>query len=1189
MRPELPEGTTTRAALLALGALAAAKAVGLVALMTALATALASLAGGGALDLAPLLAWGGMGAMLRAGAAWGSKVVAQRAAIGVKEEQRAALLRRRLASAGADDADAGAEAALASRGLDQLDPYFRDYLPALVSTAVIPPIVGVWILGVDWVSALILVLTIPLVPLFMVLIGLHTQERVGQAQAGLDRLSHHLSELAAGLPVLVGLRRDRQQREALRDVAERYRLATMATLRTAFMSSFALELIATLSVAVVAVFIGVRLVYGGMDLRAGLIALMLAPECFASLRELGSAHHASEDGLAALRRVKAVLAKPMPGRPLGGEGPETAVPSDGPVALADASSDAAQVALGAPVARVSSLLVTRAEGRECVGPVDLELRAGRLLILRGPSGSGKSTVLAALAGTLRDGAASSVAADVTGLDDARIAYAPQAPVFASETAREELELVGEDAMDALLALLPERLADAPLSTLSPGERRRVGVARACAKAAAILHTGGTPLVLLDEPTAHLDRSSAARVLGLLDALRRSGAALAVATHDADLAALADDTLTFAEGGVARFARGSGHEQLSGLERGAKPAAARPSFAPLVEEPAAPGEKAGRPAAEIDAMPAASAATSARETWAAAWRVLPVRSPRLWFAVLLGSLSVLAASALSGLSGWLIVQASYQPPMLHLMVAIVGVRFFGLARAALRYRERLSTHDVVLRWTTSVRVRLWDALGSDARGWGRLTRPGGALGTLVAEVDELRDALPRVLVPIPAAVLACLGTSVAVGIVLPAALPATLACCVLALLLIPWLVTALERRAAAHLVAHGALVARSTGALYAAAPDLAANGLGGAALRRFAESEAASAAHLRRDAIGQGAGRALASLLSAAGAIAALVTAAGADARLLALVVLLLLALDEPLGQLADASRNVPVLTHMLRRLAPWLGAADTAERGLEPDAEQEPRRAKVDAVRADGLAAGYDRRAPAVFSGVSGEATPGALWAVTGPSGSGKSTFVATLLGFLAPREGSAAVRAVDEGGWVTVVGQGAGEDVAAAPGASLGEGESAGELRDAAHRGVAWCPQDGYVFDSTLRGNLALGRPRSEAPGEAELVAALERVGLGPWFRALPQGLDTTTGAGGSRLSGGQRQRLAVARTLVAGAGVVILDEPTAHLGADEGAELVRDVLVGAGPTALLLVTHDAGLASHADVLSVLPGTRRV
>ncbi len=1134
MRPEIPEGTTTRGWLLALGALAATKAAGLIALMSALAAALTQAASGHGVDVAALLWWGIPGALARAGAHWGTRVVAQRAALGIKEELRAQLVAKRLASGQARGA---AEASvLASRGLDGLDPYFRDYLPALVASAIIPLAVGARILLADWVSALILVLTIPLVPIFMILIGLHTAERVQEAQNGLDRLSHHLSELARGLPVLVGLRRAEQQRKALFEVSERHRESTMATLRTAFLSSFALELIATLSVAVVAVFIGVRLVGGSMGLEAGLVALMLAPDCFLPLRELGSAHHASEDGVAALRRVRAEL--------------QAADREELAAAGASAVSDGLEV---------RELVVSRGDGREGVGPVSFDAPAGAITALTGPSGSGKSSVLETLAGLLRPAPADepdardTVTGALRGLDPARRAYIAQAPQFAQGTAREELAVVGgADPFAELAELLPERLWDAQLQRLSPGERRRVAVARGLARARVLLAADGASVVLLaDEPTAHLDPRSAQRVRALIGRIAAQGACVVLATHEPALASQADVRVRFgSQAGVRPAVEPLGEAPLlPSLGTGSDPAAQH-------EGARATGSGSSEPPAAGDDRPAPR-----RGLPRGAWGLLPLRSWRLWLAVLLGALSVLAAAALSALSGWLIVRASTQPHIMYLLTAIVGVRAFGLARAVLRYRERLATHDVILRYTSRLRVRLWDALGSDARGWSKLTRPGGALGTLVAQVDELRDALPRVLVPVPAAILAGLGSILAVALLAPAALPVTLAVVLLGLLALPLLVMALERSAAAHAADHRAAQAERTGRIMAAAPDASANGLASAELVRFAADDAAGSTQLRRDAFGAGAGRAAASLLAGLGAIAAVLTAAGGTApELLALSVLLLLALDEPLGQLADALRNAPVVTGMLGRLAPWLLGAARAQEST-PVAQ----RPAVDGLRVEALEASYSEAAPAVFSGVSGEATAGRAWAITGPSGSGKSTLIATVLGFLPPRSGAVAARTPQ--GWRDIV-------------LPAGSAESVdAKARDA----VAWCPQEGYVFDSTLRGNLALARDRDDAPDDAAMVTALGRVGLGPWFERLPEGLETRTEAGGEALSGGQRQRLAVARTLLSGAGGVGLDEPTAHLGADESGELVADVLGGAGDTALVLVTHDEALASLASAHTTL------
>ncbi len=286
--------------------------------------------------------------MVRALVVWGTQVVARRTALGAKEELRLRLAARLVSNTGTgagsafgdgvaggagDDgapegnatgsssgaglassalratAGQGGGTVLATRGLDALDNYYTQFLPALVGCAVVPLLIGARILFADWVSALIIVLTVPLVPLFMVLIGWYARDRVERAAGALATLSNHLVELAKGLPVLVGLGRARAQTEALRRVSDEYRSTTMATLRVAFLSALALELIATLSVAVVAVFIGIRLVQGGIGLETGLLVLILAPECYLPLRELGTAHHASEDGREAMERAGRVLVR----------------------------------------------------------------------------------------------------------------------------------------------------------------------------------------------------------------------------------------------------------------------------------------------------------------------------------------------------------------------------------------------------------------------------------------------------------------------------------------------------------------------------------------------------------------------------------------------------------------------------------------------------------------------------------------------------------------------------------------------------------------------------------------------------------------------------------------------------------------------------------------------------------------
>lgn len=380
MRPQFPAGPANRLALYWLGVLAALKALSLVLMAQAVASVLAGLVSQSP-AWADQLGWGLAGVVLRSLTVWAQGVASRRAALGVKEELRTGLLEHALRNgtraAGPSD---GGLAILATRGLDALDSYYSQFLPALVNCAAIPLLLGARILFADWVSAVVIVLTVPLVPVFMVLIGRYTEDRVRAAQTALARLSGHMLELAKGLPVLVGLGRATAQRKALEDISEQYRSRTMETLRTAFLSALALELIATISVAVVAVFIGVRLVHGDMPLEAGLLALILAPDCYLPLRELGTAHHASDDGRAALSETTAVTAATEP-RPLSA-GKARAVEADGGTAAAAAAGGGVTV---------TGLEVTYA-GRSApaVGPLTFIAPPGRITALDGPSGAGKA-------------------------------------------------------------------------------------------------------------------------------------------------------------------------------------------------------------------------------------------------------------------------------------------------------------------------------------------------------------------------------------------------------------------------------------------------------------------------------------------------------------------------------------------------------------------------------------------------------------------------------------------------------------------------------------------------------------------------------------------------------------------------------------------------------------------------------
>lgn len=1104
MKPAFPSGPATRTALYGIGFLSALKALSLVLMAQAVAGMLAGLAGGTP-DWNSDLLWGAAGAVLRSLAVWGQGIASRRAALGVKEELRARLLAKALTEGGAAPGRMkdGGLAILATRGLDALDSYYTHYLPALVNCATIPLLIGGRILFEDWVSALVIVLTVPLVPLFMILIGRHTEDNVKEAQSTLRRLSGHILELAKGLPVLVGLGRATEQRAALEELSERYRSRTMATLRVAFLSALALELIATISVAVVAVFIGVRLVGGDMALEAGLLALILAPDCYLPLRELGTAHHASDDGREALETSNAVLDAPGT-EPLGTS--EEGTTEEG-ASSNDPAKDGRATVPGDVVVRG---LQVHYSGRTdaAVGPLSFTAPAGQVTALDGASGAGKSTILGVLAGLVGNDGYTTVEGAVK--RTAYVAWVPQHPAMAAGSVLAEVVLylggkagTADQTDDTATAILrqvsAEHLAARHPSELSPGELRRVALARGLAR----LEAGAT-LLLLDEPTAHLDPYSAAVVRRAIRSLRGKATVILVA-HDAATRALADHTVSVGAPGKGRI-----HTTVTA----AIPAV--PEVATAEPDTLAPGPVLRRSILHHLAV---------------------VMKPVKWkfaAAAAVGVLAALFAVALSGLSGWLIIRASEQPPILYLLGAIVGVRFFGIGRAVLRYLERLLTHDAVFAAMARLRGSLWTTLSRRALALRRLLQGGNVLGAIVDDVDTLRDLLPRVVLPPLAALGVAAGAVIATGLVLPAALPAAVAAAVLGLLFAPLLALLADRKAARAEQSLRTHVLRGVASALDARAELAANGVARPVLEGLKKDDRAATAAAQRSAWAEGLGQGVVVLACSVAALwtgllaAPSVQAGIAAPALAAVLVLMQLALVEPYAGVVTAVRQVPALAAVLQRVAASgaLEAATASENdgGLQVWPDRQGR----EGLALDGVSAAWPG-GPEVLAGVSAEASPGRWLAVTGPSGAGKSTLLSVLLGFLPVTKGT-----------VRLTGT------------------------------AAWCPQEAHLFDSTIRGNLLLARPAGEKPSEEEMFKALADVGLDALVRKLPEKLDSRIGPGGAFLSGGERQRLAMARTLLTGARVLLLDEPTAHLDAAAARAMMETLRKGLKEVTVVLVTHN-------------------
>ncbi|WP_010313406.1 ATP-binding cassette domain-containing protein [Saccharopolyspora spinosa] len=1221
-----------RRALVVAGLLSVGNAVALIMQAWALGSALAAVVTRGAAPeaIGHYLVVLAAAVVARAVLGWATETVSARAAAGAKEELRGLLLDSALRQGPEWIQQRGpAElTALATKGLDSLDAYFTKYLPALVTAAVVPPLVGAWILFSDWVSALVVVITVPLIPLFAWLVGKYTEQRTSRAADAVQRLSGQLLELIRALPVLTAFGRAQSQGEVVRRVSDTHRRTTIATLRIAFLSALVLELLSSLSVAMVAVGIGLRLVSGDLDLATGLLVLVLAPECYLPLRAAGAAHHASEDGVEAVRRVDEIVNGRTASRrgegdeangpftSLGdangpfasvggangrtasrGEGDEANGPftslgdANGPFAsVGEASGPFASEGVGSgerPVDLVhrrerfvradSALRVTglRVRRRGGFAPDGLSFvaRSGEIVRLEGfdgigPSGSGKSTTMAVLLGFAapEEGAITWGGVDITELDAAewrrRIAWVPQRPTFTGGTVADELAVATADQPDltahvdeALSEAAAAHLRDRRIDELSTGERQRVAVARALLR----LH-GEATILLLDEPTAHLDAATAHQVNAAIRRAADTGATVVLASHRPEAVATELEAATAAV-------------------------------------PAAPPD-----------LPAATG------------RIRDLITPRTLLGVGLGALSLLSGLALTATSAWLIARASQQPPILTLSVAVVGVRTFALSRAVLRYADRLVTHDAAFRLSGRLRRQLWEALVRLGPVRTAGLRRGEGVARLVDDVDTVRDLEPRVILPPLVAAVVVVAAVVLQALVLPEAGLALAAALLVAFGASPLAALAAERRATTAVAEGRRRVAARVLALLDGSAELLAFGAHTERRAELAAADEQLAARARRAAFGAGAATAVNTLLVGIAVLGgawfgATAVAEGRLAPELApLLGLVPLAAAEAVALLPPAAQQWQSLRAAQARLAPLLAAgsgepqasrgraAEAARRGggaglwsasragaagrgaaqrsgeAEPSAVGHRGESRSGATTAGG---GEVRRAPtssAEFVGVRGdsrngnqrgEAEPssggvelagvdvrwpgaaelalrgvdlrvpdGAHVAVVGPSGGGKSTFLALLLGFLGAERGAARVPQ-----W------------------------------------VAWCPQEPQLVSTTIRENLRLAAPHAS---DQELGEALRLAGLPGWDERL----DELVGSGGAALSGGEAQRLALARALLfADADLMLLDEPTAHLDVPTAEELLVRLRSELRGRTVVHVTHRWSETEHADIVLRVEG----
>lgn len=1097
---------------------------------------------------------------------------------------------------------------LATEGASATEPYIARFVPALVAAAVVPLLTIATLAFVDLWSALIVVLTLPLLPFFAALIGRHTQAETERKWSTLGTLSAHFLDVVKGLPTLVNYGRAERQVDQVAAVGARYRRTTGQALRTAFLSTTALELLATISVALVAVMIGLRLAGGSVALQVGLTAILLAPEAYWPIRRLGAEFHNAVDGQ---RALDSLLPTAPPTSPLDRtRGRQTIDPTEHVVAnesprlsrhacdnsaeqrrtrrettglsqhACDNGAEQRRARKGAPRDWAEGVRLdgvgyryTGMESSERVVLDDLWLQAPNepgLTVLTGPSGSGKTTVLDIIAG-IREPTSGRV--DTS----AHLQYAPQRPLIVPGTVADNLRLAAPGASPGAMGSalhkvglwealaeregLATRLGDDGFG-LSAGQRARLSLAR--------MLLSNARAILLDEPTAHVAAASRPDLLDALVECARTSRVI-VATHDPDLMRLADQHWRLPAPQSSPEAPRSSIATSPGSFNDPRPSAAeRPTQQPVHHRPAG-----RRPEPEDHAEPHVE--RDPPDSPPDPGHLSRTARGRMLLACFLGGMALACGVALTATSGWLIVRASEQPVILTLLVAVVGVRAFGVGRPLFRYAERVVSHDWALASLTRRRVEVFRGLIplTPARLGAR--QRGDLLTAIVRDLDDAVFASVRVTVP---AVGAAFATVIAAGILLlylPLAAAVILAGGLL-VAVVGLVVAAGERAAGVSEVAARASLRRRVGTLvstidghravlgHRAAPDPLAMHAHEEApevlapIRRLTEAQRGASV---RAAWWRGAGLASAWFLVAIAQVmvAGLAAAAYADGRLAAplaaLVALAPMAMAEVWVTVPEIGGNWARARAATERLKVILSQSPavveaTASARISPPADSTTALSDVDAR--------WQHDGPLALAGLNLEAGSGDRIVLTGPNGSGKSTAFAVI------------ARHLDHAGGRYALG--------GTPVERLGI--------DDVRRRIAIADDDPHLFAGSLRANLALAAgPDNDDAGardhtsegellDQRLIDGLYRAGLGGWFAGLPDGLDTEIRGAGSDLtgangvSGGERTRLALARALISERPILLLDEPTAHLDHPTAKAVVDDLTRASADRAVVLVSHD-------------------
>ena len=1091
----------------------------------------------------------------RAFITWLNEVSANLVAVKIKSDLRERLFTHilKLGPAYTRGQRTGELTTAAVEGIEALDAYYSQYLPQLVVTALIPISILIVVFPIDLLSGIVMLITAPLIPFFMILIGKGAEIVTKRQYQTLSRLSAHFLDSLQGLTTLKLFGQSKAHAKNIEKVSNQFRDTTLDVLRITFLSALALELLATLSTAVIAVEIGFRLLYARMEFREAFFILILAPEFYLPLRNLGARFHAGMSGTTAAKRIFEIL--------------DTALISNQPSTVSRQ-----------PVEEISSIRFENVsytypdESTPALENINLQINTGQQIALVGPSGAGKTT-LANLLLRFTEPTTGNIRVNYEPLVDifidswrTQIAWVPQRPHLFHDTLAANIRLGKVDATDEemiaaakaahlhdFIESLPEQyetIIGESGARLSSGQAQRLALARAFLKDA--------PILILDEPTSSLDPETESL---LEESTRRlmQGRTVITIAHRLNTVFRADQIILLEEGHI--IEQGTHRELL----------AKNGTYAEMVKAYDVSGLSVGRP--ELNTT--LDLRTSTLSIQPENRLNPPVRNqkqpPIIWrllsfldgswnwvaLSVLLSTLTIGASVALIGTSAWLISTAALHPSVADLGVSVVGVRFFGISRGLFRYLERLVSHNVTFRLLARLRVWFYEKLEPLAPARLMEYKSGDLLARVIGDVETLENFYVRVISPSLTAILIGLIVSLFFASFYPPIALVLIGFFVSLGLILPLLAQFLSRAPAQRLITQRAEIQSQLVDGIQGMADLLAFGQGTRRAQQITSTGTEYGSTQKQMARINGVHSALGTLLTNLGLWLVLVltipqvTAGNIKGVMLGTFALMTLASFEAVNPLPLAAQ----MWNSSRAAAKRLFEVVDAEPAVKAIGKKKLEMGPPISLQFSNLSFSYPTQSIPALQQVSFDVPAGKSIAIVGPSGAGKSTLTNLLLRF-----------------WDYEAGE-----------ITLG-GQSLKVLnQDDVRKEMALVSQNSYFFNTSIRENLRLAR---RSITQEEMESAGKAAQIHEFIVSLPRGYDTLIGEQGVRLSGGERQRLAIARALLKDAPILILDEPTANLDPLTEKEMLATLFETMHGKTSLLITHRlVGLENVDEILVMNSG----